>query len=100
MKIIMGSSIKNVECSSDAEVLLPEMFITPRIHFTDEELVKRKSVVTKLLLENRFPVTEEKGILCIEDTVKIEPPYLSENCVCTNSVILNRIQTLLARISL
>ncbi|XP_058803177.1 gem-associated protein 6-like [Phymastichus coffea] len=102
MKIVVGSSIKNIECSSDADtVLLPELFVAPEMYnFTQEEIIKRKELITKILLDNRFPVTEEEGILCIEDTVKIEPPYQPENCICFNSIILNRIQTLLARNSI
>jgi hypothetical protein len=99
LKVIMSESIKNLECSFDNEFLLPEMFAPPKIHLTDDEILQRKNSVMKILLENRFPVTEEKGNLCIEGTVKIESPYGPENCICLNSIILNRIQTLLSHIS-
>lgn len=99
MKIIMSSAIKDLDFSSNTEVYLPEMFAAPQINYSEEELLARKSVVTKLLLENRFPITEKKGVLSIEDTVRIEPPYRPENCICLNSIILNRIQSILASIS-
>lgn len=99
MKIVMRPAIKNIECTFDKEVFLPEMFAAPPVHYSEEELVKRKNLVTNVLLKNRFPITEEKGVLSIEDTVRIEPPYGPENCICLNSIILNRIQTLLTRSS-
>ena len=99
MKIIMGPAIKNLECSSDNEIYLPEMFVPPPMKLSEEELMKRKNAVMKSLSESRFPVIDDKGVLCIENTVRIEPPYGPENCICLNSIILNRIQTLLSRIS-
>lgn len=61
-------------------------------------ITKRKNIVMQLLLENRFPVKEEGDVLQIEDTVSIEPPYYPENCACTNSIILSRIQGILRRV--
>lgn len=99
MKIIMRPAINNIECFFDTKVVLPEMFVPPSNHYSMEELLRRKNVVTKLLIEKHFPITEEKGVLCIEDTVRIEPPYGPENCICLNSIILNRIQTILNSVS-
>jgi len=98
MKIIMRPAIKTVECSHDREIVLPEMFVAPPVHYTEEDLIKRKNAIIKLLADNRFPVTEEEGVLLIEDTVRIEPPYKTENCICLNSIILNRMQALLSRV--
>ncbi|XP_001601860.1 gem-associated protein 6 [Nasonia vitripennis] len=99
MKILMRPAIQNIECSFDTKVILPEMFVPPPNHYSQEELLRRKNSVMKLLIENRFPITEDKGVLCIEETVRIEPPYGPENCICLNSIVLNRIQTILNRVS-
>lgn len=97
LKIIMRPAIKTIDCNSEDEVLLPELFVAPPIHYTEEAISKRKALVTRMLLDRHFPVREEKGVLHIKDTVQIHPPYRPENCICLNSTILNRIQTILSR---
>ncbi|XP_011502635.1 PREDICTED: uncharacterized protein LOC105366027 isoform X2 [Ceratosolen solmsi marchali] len=62
LKIIMRGAIKKFECSFDNEFLLPEMFVAPEIHMPEQELMKRKYSVVKLLLENHFPVSEDKAL--------------------------------------
>lgn len=76
---------------------IPELFLAPRI-IPRSVLAERRDNVKRLLQENRFPVVEQNDDLLIEDTVVIQPPYDPENCVCSNSIILDRIQSLLARI--
>ncbi|XP_012529772.1 gem-associated protein 6 [Monomorium pharaonis] len=93
LKIIFNHSIKNVQVTSEAKTFVPELFSCVKL--SEAMLTKRKDVVMQLLLENRFPVKEEDGILFIEDTVSIEPPYYPENCTCTNSIILNKVQNIL-----
>ncbi|XP_014238819.1 gem-associated protein 6-like [Trichogramma pretiosum] len=97
MKIIMRSAIKSIDCSFENEMPLPEMFVTPIEKMSKEELLERRNSVFKLLTDSQFPVTEENGILLIEDTVRIEPPYRPENCICLNSTILSRMQDIVSR---
>ena len=99
MKIILGHSVKNVEVSSDPETVIPELFSTPFTKVSETAISERKNAVKNLLLENRFPVTEDNEILRIEDALSIEPPYELHNCICNNSIILDRIQTLLSTIN-
>ncbi|KAJ8674238.1 hypothetical protein QAD02_005500 [Eretmocerus hayati] len=99
LKIIIGSAIKSIDCCFDSEILLPDLFAAPSVRLSEEELKTRKQAVYKLLSDNRFPVKEEEAVLLIEDTVRIEPPYRSENCMCSNSIILKRIQTLLNQVT-
>ena len=98
VKIIMRAAIKNIDCYFDAEIPIPAMFGPPVDNFTKEEIFERKNAVLKLLLDNKFPVEDDNGVLCIEkNAVRIEPPYKPENCLCLNSVVLNRIQTILSK---
>lgn len=100
LKIIFDHAIKNVEVTSDAETLVPELFSLSPAKLPPMMVTKRKNIVMQLLLDNRFPVKEENGILLIEDTVSIEPPYYPENCICTNSIILNKLQSILTHVNI
>ncbi|XP_029159764.1 gem-associated protein 6-like [Nylanderia fulva] len=94
LKIIFNHAIKNIEVISETKKILPELFLPEKL---SQEVVKRKGIVLQLLLDNRFPVKEENDVLMIEDTVSIEPPYYPENCTCSNSIILTKIQNILTR---
>lgn len=99
LKIILGQWIKNVEVIAQTKRTMPELFISPAVKISQEAIAKRKNAVMQLLVENRFPVKEEGNVLRIEDTVSIEPPYYPENCISTNSIILNRIYGILTRVN-
>ncbi|XP_011158605.1 gem-associated protein 6 [Solenopsis invicta] len=95
LKIIFNHSIKNVEVTSEAKTFVPELFSLSSAKLSEAMIAKRKDIIMQLLLENLFPVTEKDGVLLIEDTVSIEPPYYSDNCTCTNSIILSKVQNIL-----
>lgn len=95
LQIVFGHAIQNIELISQAETHLPELFQTSTDKFSPSDLKKRKNIVKQYLLENRFPVTDVNDILYIEDSVSIKPPYDAEHCICTNSIILSRIQNIL-----
>ncbi|XP_011858198.1 PREDICTED: gem-associated protein 6-like [Vollenhovia emeryi] len=99
LKIIFNHAIKNIEVTSEAEVLVPELFSLSPANLSEVTVTKRKNIVMQLLLDNRFPVKEEDDILFIEDTVSIKPPYYPENCNCTNSIILNKVQSILTHVN-
>lgn len=99
LKIILNHAIKNVEVTSEAEMFVPELFSVSSAKFSQVMVTKRKNIVMQLLLDNRFPVKEKDGILLIKDTVTIEPPYYPENCTCTNSIILNKLQNILTNVN-
>ena len=98
MKIILGHAVKNIELSSDPETIIPELFSASCKKISKSMISERRNAIKKLLLENRFPVVEDNEVLRIEDTLSIEPPYEMENFICDNSIILNRIQTLLSSV--
>jgi len=96
-KISISQVIKNIEVILETKTVLPELFSSSPVKLSQMMITKRKDIVMQLLLDNRFPVKEEDDILLIEDTVLIKPPYYPENCTCTNSVILSKIQNILTR---
>lgn len=98
LKIIFNHAIKNIEVISKTKKIVPELFRPAKL--SQATVTKRKDIVIQLLLDNRFPVKEENDVLLIEDTVSIEPPYYPENCTCTNSIILTRIQNILMRVNI
>ena len=95
LKILMGHAIKDIKCHNDSEIEINDLFAPPLIKYSDEEVINRKNSCMKLLLENRFPVIDDNGILKIKDSVSIQPPYTPESCLSTNTTILNRIQFIL-----
>ncbi|EZA48986.1 Gem-associated protein [Ooceraea biroi] len=99
LKIISGHAIENIEVTSEAKTDVPELFLPVNTKLSLTAMTKRKNIVMQLLLDNRFPVREEGDALVIENIMSIDPPYYPENCACTNSIILSRIQNILTRAS-
>ncbi|KAL6420833.1 hypothetical protein ACFW04_014372 [Cataglyphis niger] len=98
LKIIFDHAIKNIEAVSKTIKIVPELFLPAKLSQT--MVTKRKNIIMQLLLDNRFLVKEENDILLIEDNVSIEPPYYLENCRCTNSIILTKIQNILMHVNI
>ena len=96
MVIVLGHTIKKIEILSEPETVIPELFVAEKV--AENVALQRKERIKKVLMENRFPVTETDDVIHIKDTVRIEPPYGIENCISTNSIILSRIQTILGEV--
>ncbi|XP_012217834.1 gem-associated protein 6-like [Linepithema humile] len=99
LQIIFDHAIQNMKITSEEKINIPELFPSISAKFSPATITTRKNIVMKLLQDNRFPVKEEDNVLQIEDTLSIEPPYYPENCNCTNSIILTRIQNILRRVN-
>ncbi|XP_025075654.1 gem-associated protein 6-like [Pogonomyrmex barbatus] len=84
-----------MKATLEAKKLVPELFVSSSAKLSRMALTERKNIVMQLLLDNRFPVREENDNLLIEDNIWIQPPYYPENCVCTNSIILSKVQNIL-----
>ncbi|XP_076238392.1 gem-associated protein 6 [Calliopsis andreniformis] len=96
LTVVFGHAIKNIEICPEERIDLPELF-TNTSNILQSTLEERKNAVIKMLQENRFPVKQENDILIIEDVLQIKPLYASNDCVCSNSIILGRIQSLLTQ---
>ncbi|XP_014469801.1 PREDICTED: gem-associated protein 6-like [Dinoponera quadriceps] len=99
LKIISGHSIKSIEVISETDRNVPDLFLLSSTKVSQEKVTERKNTIKQLLLEKRFPIREEGDVLKIEDSVVIEPPYFPENCTCANSIIFNRIKSILTCIN-
>lgn len=93
--IIFDHAVESITIKSEAKTELPELLLSPHKKLSLQAIANRKSIITKLLLDNRFPIREEGDNLTIDNVLSIEPPYFPENCKCTNSIILGRIQNIL-----
>ncbi|XP_053996463.1 gem-associated protein 6-like [Hylaeus anthracinus] len=98
LKIVFGHAIKNIKIDSDKPCKLPELFINTPRNLPQSSLEERRNVVIKMLQKNRFSVKKEEDILTIENVLSIKPPYEPNDCICSNSIILGKIQNLLSRI--
>ncbi|XP_012271829.1 gem-associated protein 6 isoform X2 [Orussus abietinus] len=97
LKVILGHAVETIEVSSEPGRIIPELFAAPTIKMSQPELAERKRAVKELLSNNRFPVEEENDVLRIKGVLSIEPPYVPASCICTNEIILRRIQSLLSQ---
>ncbi|KAL0116978.1 hypothetical protein PUN28_010091 [Cardiocondyla obscurior] len=98
LKIIFNHAVKNVEVTSEAKMPMPELFSSSPAKLPQVTITKRKNIIMQLLLDNQFPVKEENDVLFIEDVVFIKPPYYLENCICTNSIVFNKLQSILKHV--
>lgn len=55
-----------------------------------------KEKLIKWLEQNHLKVTEKDCVICVEDQVTIEAPYGIEQCFCSSTVVLERIQDLIS----
>jgi len=101
MKIILGHAIRSwTPLSNDGPTLNMDNLFKPK-ELTNISSVKIKQLQERLrswLLKNRLPVnacTEDPSVLIVADILRIEAPYTAENCVCTNEIVLGRIQGLI-----
>ncbi|KAK7866299.1 hypothetical protein R5R35_007127 [Gryllus longicercus] len=101
LDVIMRHILKAIEIldSSDHSVMLNSIFSIPDTWYTKEQVNNRKAKVMQLLDKHRVPYVETEEVLKIHDTLEIHPPYGIEQCVSNNTVILSRVQSLLASVS-
>ncbi|XP_046432558.1 gem-associated protein 6 [Neodiprion pinetum] len=98
LKIIMGHAIDNMEVHTRTETNVLDLFLSSSEDTPESIIMRRKNAVRELLLENRFPVTENGNILNIEGILSIEPPYDEQHCSSTNEIVLVRIQELISSV--
>ncbi|XP_033106397.1 gem-associated protein 6-like isoform X1 [Anneissia japonica] len=101
--VIMGHALKSLnvlnENKSTRKDELDSLFeLSKGGRYTKQDLVKRKNAVRDWLERNRIPVmlTGEKGEnLTVSNALYIVAPYRPEDCISTNEIILDRVQSLL-----
>lgn len=98
--LVMQPAISSVTVlSEDVEVnkhKLDNLF-RPAGHnkLAEEDVSRRQVSVKSWLQKNRLPVEVSGEILTVAEALVIQPPYQAENCICTNEIILGKIQGLI-----
>ncbi|KAK4879013.1 hypothetical protein RN001_007159 [Aquatica leii] len=66
-----------------------------------EVWLDKKKLLKDWFFINKINVVEENEVLKLNDhKVMIEPPYGPDQCICDNMIVLERIQTLIAKMPL
>lgn len=94
-KVLVGHSIDKIELTTNAGMNLPEFFPMTQLNLSPIQLTERKEAIKKLMIEKRLSIKDNNGVLIIENMLSIEPPYQIENCICSNAIIMSRIQNIL-----
>merc|ERR1712083_632948 len=64
-------------------------------NYNSDEMLTRRSLVTKSLSAHGLNPSLDGDNLVIADTVIISPPYTDQTCDATNEIILARVKSLL-----
>ena len=79
---------------------LDERKLVAAAQFGPEDLRSRMNTVAEFLSSHHLPVSIDKDVIVLFDGMtKIEPPYVSESCICRNPVVLDKIHKLLGQCS-
>lgn len=90
---VLHHAIKSLKVLSDEADESYLKIVEPK-SFVDKDI---KRNVLKRWLEHMFISVSESGdYLKIDDHLVIVPPYGPENCICNNTIILDRIQKIIS----
>lgn len=76
---------------------IKKVFTYPPKSTTAVNVEEKKQTLKKWLIDNHVDVIEDGEMLKIGDHITIEPPYSINQCYCSNTVILERIQSIIKR---
>lgn len=95
-KIVLYHAIKSMTVLPVGRI---EQYITKNEHIKtniNSDTLKHRKKVLKECFQNMYLHVEESGdCLKIDDNLVILPPYGPENCICNNTLILERIQNIM-----
>ncbi|XP_067127681.1 gem-associated protein 6-like [Centruroides vittatus] len=98
IQIIMGHTIEfiNIVCTEEHyHSQLESLFQQEEELCSKEDVNDRKNRLKLWLIKNRLPVKEIDDTLEVAECMKILPPYGTNQCFCTNEIILGKIQGLI-----
>ncbi|XP_046388622.1 gem-associated protein 6-like isoform X2 [Ischnura elegans] len=97
-EVIVGHSVKHIE-PSYCEITIPHLnILSQEKEEVDGKVCEASRVKLKnWLLENRIPIEEEGDVLVVNNILKIYPPYGCDQCVCTNTVMLDKVHRLISQ---
>lgn len=95
-RIVLHHAIKSLVVLSDEKVESYLSETQPTNGDNGPEVLNGKRELIKKRFQNMCLNVEESGdCLKIDDNIVILPPYGPENCICSNTLILERIQNIL-----
>ncbi|XP_071487037.1 gem-associated protein 6-like [Diadema antillarum] len=103
LTVILGQEISHVHILDEDidkhRISLDQLFHcqSHEPSLSKEEISAKKQKLKEWLELHRVPVTvsgKDGELLNVSQVLTIEPPYSAENCVCTNEIILARVQAL------
>ncbi|XP_071501495.1 gem-associated protein 6-like [Diadema antillarum] len=103
LTVVLGQEISHVHILEEDidkhKISLDQLFHcqSHEPSLSKEEISAKKQKLKEWLELHRVPVTEsgkDGELLNVSQVLTIEPPYSAENCVCTNEIILARVQAL------
>lgn len=95
-KIVLNHAIKSLTILPDEKI---ESYITSSEHQKtnlSSDITEQRKKGLKEYFQNMCLNVEESGdCLKIDDNLVIVPPYGPENCICNNTLVLERIQNII-----
>lgn len=99
VSIIFKHAIKSVKLSGLNENISDTVIVESSTVENSEDIEQKKVNIKAWLSRNLIEVEEDGLSLKIGDDLVIEPPYDREHCFSGNTIILQRIQDILAKMS-
>lgn len=99
VSIIFKHAIKSVKLSGSNENISDIVIVESSTVENSEDIDQKKINIKAWLSKNLIQVEEDGLSLKIGDDLVIEPPYDKEHCFSGNTIILQRIQDILAKMS-
>lgn len=96
LDFIMYHSIKTFEVTSDAVHSVTNEEVTDDAVEDSPELLTRRKRLLEWLRRNLIEVEEKGSSLVLADQSVITPPYGPEQCMCSNTIVLERIRTIIS----
>lgn len=94
LDIILYNAISSIDVVEGSKRVFPR---ESRTGGPIDNVEEKKIQLTKWLSDNYVDVREDGSVLRVGDHIIIEPPYTIDQCYCSNTVILERIQNIIKR---
>jgi Gemin6 protein/Anticodon-binding domain len=95
LKLLIGAGIKHLKIIEPSHVDFSSLLNQNTDTTGTDETEKIRDSLIKWFTERHIQVFSEKTNLIVLDEVTIHPPYLPENCLSHNEIMLSRIKKLL-----
>lgn len=95
LDIIMEHAIRTLDFGEKFSRRFALTVLPETVFPTSGDLEAKRQTLLKWLKENGIETVEDGAVLKILDYVSIEPPYDIDHCYCANTIVLERMQTII-----